>query len=93
MVWRLLNRISGDIGNSRKGNVAMRREEAIQLAKQLATQNKQLSVLYDRQLKDYIVSESDWYLSENEFYAEPVYELIATFTNDPEGFPKKMVRG
>lgn len=57
----------------------MTRKEAIQIAKQLAGDEKQLSVVFDKQLNDYFISESDWSHNYDDFYQKPGYKLIGIF--------------
>ncbi len=57
----------------------MTRKEAIQIAKLLAGEDKKLSVVFDKQLKDYFISENDWSFHHSDFYQESNYKLIGIF--------------
>lgn len=57
----------------------MTRNEAIRIAKQLSGDEKSLSVVFDKQLNDYFISESEWFHSSDEFYGKPGYEIIGIF--------------
>jgi len=57
----------------------MTRADAIKQAKKLSKQNKQLFVIFDKELNDYFISEGqDFYIS-NDFYEASPYEIIEKF--------------
>lgn len=57
----------------------MTRNEAIKIAKQLSGDQKELAVVFDRQLNDYFISESEWFQQCNDFYSTSGYEIICLF--------------
>lgn len=57
----------------------MTKTEAIKLARQLSSEYNPLSVVFDKDLNDFFISEGDVFFIGNDFYEKQCYEIIAVF--------------
>lgn len=57
----------------------MTRAEAIKQAKELSKQNSPLLVVFDKELKDYFISEEENFSISDKFYETSPYEVIGVF--------------
>ena len=57
----------------------MTRAEAIKQAKKLSKQNKPIFVIFDKELKDYFISEGQNFPIPDNFYETSPYEVIEIF--------------
>jgi hypothetical protein len=57
----------------------MTRAEAIKQAKELSKQNRPLFVVFDKELKDYFISEGHHFPISDSFYETSPYEVIEIF--------------
>jgi hypothetical protein len=57
----------------------MTKTEAIKLARQLSSEYNPLSVVFDKDLNDFFISEGDVFFIGDDFYEKQSYEIIAVF--------------
>jgi hypothetical protein len=57
----------------------MTKKEALQLARQLSSEYNPLTVVFDRNLNDFFISEGDYFFLSDTFYERQPYEIIAVF--------------
>ena len=57
----------------------MTKKEALQLARQLSSEYNPLTVVFDRNLNDFFISEGDYFFLSEPFYERQPYEIIAVF--------------
>lgn len=57
----------------------MTKNEALQLARQLSSEHNPLTVVFDKDLNDFFISEGDCFFVTDTFYVRQPYEIIAIF--------------
>jgi len=62
-----------------EGSQPMTRSEAIKLATQLSGDERFFAVVFDKELNDYFISESDYFVDKNNLLEQAPYEVTMTF--------------
>lgn len=57
----------------------MTKNEALKLARRLSSESKPLTVVFDKNLNDFFISEGDYFFVGEPFYERQPYEIIAVF--------------
>ena len=61
----------------------MTRSEAIKLAAQLSGDDRFFAVVFDRDMNDYFISESDYFLEKNSVLERTPFKVARTFNGLP----------
>ena len=57
----------------------MTKNEALQIARQLSSEHNPLTVVFDKDLNDFFISEGDYFFVRDTFYERQPYEIVAIF--------------